>query len=275
MNQVYTDILPEDYFDNLFEKVSRTINRGENVCISVMYGQSNKTIYSFLHRLILQKKLFDKVLIHDPILTNNDPIEFTKKAVNKYKSSNKLIVFRFFEQTTNRRKMLEILKSIQDQNRHKIVYLAIADYSAILNPIEYTANTTVFFSDCIYVPPFTKEQTKSVIGTLKEYYGWKVNSKDYEQIFNLSGGIGRLIKYICKTISEEKISLKNTQYFINNMAISFELDYLTKILIRTPREKIKILQLIDENNHVKSSLLREYFRNYKVNTLNKIYPNLS
>jgi len=275
MRKIYTDTLPDNYYDNLFEKVSRTIGRGENACISIMYGQGNKTIYNFLYRLILKNKLFDKILTYDPTLTRDDPALFTDKIINKNKSNNKLIIFRFFEKVEDRKNILEKLKNLQDQNRHKITYLVIADYSAILEPIEFTANTTVFFSDCIYVPPFTFEQIKTVIGTLNEYYNWEINPKEYSQIFKLSGGIGRLVKYICKLSSENKVSLSNMRDFTNNMAISFELNYLTKILIKTSRERVKTLGLTDKNNNIKSLLLKNYFKNYKMDVFNKFYPNLS
>ena len=86
MKNVYTDILPKNYFDNLYEKVSKTIKHGENVCISAIYGQSNKTVYNFLFRLISSEKLFDGIFIYNPILTNDNPMLFTKKIINKNKT---------------------------------------------------------------------------------------------------------------------------------------------------------------------------------------------
>ncbi|HJY98190.1 MAG TPA: helix-turn-helix domain-containing protein [Patescibacteria group bacterium] len=275
MKKVYTDTLPKDYFDNLYGKVSKTLSRGENVCISVMYGQSNKTLYSFLFRQITKEKLFNKILTYDPLLTDENPVYFTKRALRGDKKSDVLIILRFFEKIPNRRTTLDKLKSLQDQNRNRIAFLAIADHSVILNPLGYTANTTVFFSDCVYVPPFNFEQTKKMIKTLRDYYNWKISAHDYRKIYALSGGVGRIIKYICKELYISKVLPENIERLANNQQILFELNYLTKMLIKTPLDKVHVLGLTDNDNKIKSQLLREYFKNYRSEIIEKIYPNIS
>ncbi|KKU10140.1 MAG: hypothetical protein UX13_C0019G0008 [Candidatus Woesebacteria bacterium GW2011_GWB1_45_5] len=275
MEDSYTSTLPQNYFNDLYLKVSNVLKHRGNICISVMYGFGNKTVFNFLTGQLEKNRLFDKIAVYDPTLDRVDPVKFVKSLISKNKDENILIVIRFFEQIKNKRNILEKLRNLQGQNLNNVSFLAISDHTPLLNPLDYSGKTTIFFSECVYLKPLTLNETKTMIKTITEYFGWKINKRDHQKIYKLSGGIGRIIKYICREISESATSAGQTDVFMKNMQISFELDYLTKILIAIPKNQLFLLGLTDKNNEIKSTLLRSYFKNYLSAEVIERYPNLS
>lgn len=108
-----------------------------------------------------------------------------------------------------------------------------------------------------------------------EFFGWKVQRKLYPEIYSLSGGIPRLIKHICKLISEEKIKVDNLDKFEEDPAILFQLNYLVNLLVSVESKYLFRLGLTDENGKVKSALLERYLKKYRSLLVTKFFPRLT
>ncbi len=271
MNKAYHEILPQDYFDNLFEKVKNYVSKGECVLISVMYGLGNKTAFNFLSYQFNKSKMFDKVLTYDPHVNTVNLIRFVK---NTDLSQKNLIIVRFFEEIKNKRFLLEKLDSLRRNNPNNLVILAITDYTGIINPMEYVAETKPFFTQRIYLGPFELEKTSAMIDTFEIFYGWKINANDIKTIYKMSGGIPRLIKYICKELIDEKADLSNLDNFLN-ISNLFELEYLSKNIIKLKSSDLQKLGLTDSNGKIISRLLNRYFKSYKSRIIKELYPTLT
>ena len=272
MNKAYHETLPKNYFYGLYQKVSKSLNHGENVCISVLYGCGVKTSFNFLYNHLKKSKNFEAIDIYDPEIKDLDLVTFVSK-VNRKKS--RLIIIRFFENLKNKREVLEKIDSFRRPNPASLVFLVIADHTAITEPENYTAISTVFFSDIIYLTPYSYNQTILMIGTLTSYYGWSINKNLHKKIFILSGGVPRFIKYLCKEVSESFNPIDNLEKIILSPQINFQLELMVKLLITMPSKKLQILGIVDNKNTIKSKLLKYYYNNYRSPIITNLYPKLT
>ena len=274
MNQAYFETLPKDYFGNLYQKVSNSLTKGENVCISIIPGFGEKTIFNFLNCNFKRDKLFNKINVYDPGLENDSIINFYKNLESGRASENKLLIIRFFEQIEDKNNILEKLDGLRRKNPKLLTFLAISNQEAYLYPSTHQAITTVFFSDLIYFQPFDLVQTEKMIKSLKTYYGWNIDTTQYRNIYSLSGGIPRIIKYLTKEFYESRIPLSNKDKLILIPQISFQLKLMTKILISHNEKQLFLLDLTDEGNKIRSSLLKHYIKNYRSEIISNLYPQL-
>lgn len=274
MNNAYFETLPRDYFGDLYQRISNSLTKGENVCISVIPGFGEKTIFNFLNFNFKAEKLFDEINIYDPELENESISDFTQKLVTSKTSDNKLLIIRFFEKIEDKRKTLEKLDSIKRKNPKNLAYLAISNQEAFINPSSHQALTTVFFSELIYFPSFDYGMTIKMIESLINYYGWKISSTSYEEIYKLSGGIPRIIKYLNKELYESRIPLTNKDKLIIIPQIEFQLKLMAKILITYDQKQIQLLGLADEKFLLKSALIKYFLKNFRSEIITQLYPQL-
>ncbi|WKZ25638.1 MAG: hypothetical protein QY322_04655 [bacterium] len=275
MQKNYVESLPIDYFDNIYQKVKNAINYEENTCISVMYGQSNKTIYKFLIFRLQKEKYINNIITYNQEVDSTEIVEFVRKKCESAHNKKIIFIIRFLENIKERRDALEKLRSIQDQNPNKIMFITLTDHSPLIDPESYSGYTTSFFLNFIYVAPFSFKQTKVMIETLKKYYKWKIPERCYKSIYNLSGGIARIVKYVCKEISDGKSNFDDYSYYINNIQINFELNYLKELIINTDTNKLNIIGLTNKSGLIKSRLLRHYFNKYRHKEVLINFPYLS
>ena len=88
----------------------------------------------------------------------------------------------------------------------------------------------------------------------------------------MSGGIPRLIKYICKEIIENKGTVLQTKF--DSIPINFQLTLLTKLLIKLSKNQLESLGIL-EKGKIKSKLLKDYFKNYQNEVVSQIFSNLT
>ncbi len=274
MNKAYFETLPKDYFGGLYDKIAGQLTKGENVCISVIPGFGEKTIFNYLNYNLKKDKLFHQIFVFDPEIENNALTEFADGSIAKYSNKGNLLIVRFFEQIENKTKILEKLDSIRRKNPKHLVYLVISNQEAFVNPSSHQAATTVFFSELIYILPFDLVQTKKMIESLISYYGWRINQSSFNEIYKLSGGIPRLIKYLTKELYESRIPLTNKDRLISIPQVAFQLNFMAKILITYNRKHLILLGLTNEKHNLKSSLLKYYLRNFNSDIIAKLYPQL-
>lgn len=273
MTLTYPETLSADYFGDLYPKILRTLTKRENVLISVIPGFGTKTIYNYLLNLISKNSVFENTVTYDPTLEKTNLQTFVEN-LSKNKMKN-LLIIRFFEIFDNKSEVLEKLDSIKRLEPNALTFLVFTNHTSITHSKSYLANSTTFFTDRLYISPFDKKQSVKMIVTLEQFYGWKMTSTYCNQVYKLSGGIPRLIKYICKEVSEDGTDLTNYQKFLNNIAISFQLELLTKLIIHHSKEELKQLGLMNDDGKIASQLLATYFKSYKDKIVEDLYPNLS
>jgi len=266
--------LAKDYFGEMYPKVIENLIRGENVCISVISGFGVKTLFNFLDFNISNDNLFDHVFVYDPEIEKGNLLEFTKGVISEFPDDNKLIIVRFFEQTKHKSEILEKLDSLRRRSPKSLVFLVFADHSAIIDTNEYQARSTIFFTEIFYMKPFDKNQSEKMIKSLTNFYGWRTDENLYEKIYSISGGIPRIIKYVVKEIYETRTPINNFEKFLSSPHISFQLELLTKLLIKLPKKKVEMLGLVVKGK-IKSKLLQHYFLNYQNNLAKQLFINLT
>lgn len=274
MRTNFYDQLPRNYFDNLYGKVVALLFKGENVCVSAFYGCGGKSFYQLFVREITKDKLFSNITYFDPELEKESLPKFAAKQVKK-NNGPILVVIRLFEKIPNKQEILEKLLSLQQSCQKRIIYLVITDHTAFSTPEQYFAKTASFFSGKLLVTPFNNDQTREMINLTKNYFGWDINKELYKEIYSLSGGIPRLVKYICKGVSEQTARIIDTNKFLEDPAVRFQLVYLSQLLITLETNILIKLELIDEELKIKSKLLEIYFKNYSSQSIRELLPELS
>jgi len=274
MRQAYYKTLPIDYFDNLYLKVSKELTHGHNVCISVIRGGGARTIFNFLNYHIQQNTLFDTVHIYDPEIDKIYLLDWIRK-LKENPLKQKLIIIRSFEKINEKQRTLEKIDSLITQTPGAFTILAITDHTAITNPNDYQSTSAIFFSSIIYIPPFNKSNSYTMVETLDKFYNWEINKDHYQKVFNLSGGLPRITKYVVKDIAEGFGDIGNEERFLKTAQIDFQLERLAKLLITLPTEKLKVLELLDSDGRLKSKLLKLYLGKYHSSTIRNLFPSLT
>lgn len=237
-----------------------------------MHGCGGRTFLQlFIHHFpkdmpSMQVHLFDPEIEKLPLI---------KFVSNKIRSNHNSLVFvRSFEKIDNKKTVLEKLNSLIHTNNGSLLFLVETNHDGIVNPENYYGTSTQFFQDRFYMSPFDLERSKEMIKINDEYYGWNTPKKYHQDIYQLSGGIPRLIKHICKDINEREADMNSYMKFFSNPSIRFQLDYMSKLLINYP-EYLTELQIVNSDAEIRSILLKEYFSAYKSNFVSEIYPELT
>ncbi|OGM21074.1 hypothetical protein A2714_01950 [Candidatus Woesebacteria bacterium RIFCSPHIGHO2_01_FULL_38_9] len=275
MNKSYFELLPRDYFDGLYEKVMKDLKKGDNVCVSAIYGTGNRTFLNLFFRFAEEDKIFDKIVYFDPQRNLDNLASFVKGVKTKNRFQKILVVIRLFEKISNKRDVLEKLNSLRQPEPERLTFLVLADHTVVTEPENYLAETATFFNSHIYIRPFNKKESIAMMEITNNFFGWKVNENLYDEIYELSGGIGRLLKYICKETSEGKLDFKRPEVFLEIPQINFQVEYLTRILFNYNNETLKKLGLLNEEEKIRSKLLYLYAKYYRPVLIKELFPTLS
>lgn len=272
MSKSYIEVLPKNYFDNLYARVVKPLVRGENVLVSALWGCGGNTFPNLFLRLAKQDTSFGGVYYFDPEVAGVRVEEWQSRIDFISKSKTVVIVPL---KAGGKTEILEQLHRWKASRPEEVVFLVTTDHEGIIKPHEYTARSTVFFSERFNLLPFDRKQTEMMMRLTCKFYGWKVEPGSEDKIFRLSGGVPRLIKHICKNISERGADINNLKLFLSDPGVIFEMDYLVKLLVGGGGERGQILGLVDEKGKIKSELLLEYYKKYQVQLITQLYPGLS
>lgn len=272
MNKNYYT-LPRDYFKDLFDKVFNILSRDGNVCVSALIGGGGKTFFNYFLEKVNGLNFFKSIQYYDPDIEKVNILDYVKK--NTPDQGKNLFIIRLFEQIEGKQEVLENLEMIKKLHPGKLVYLIFSDHTMLTNPQDYTGKTTAFFLDRFYISPYDFSRSKTMIKINCDFYGWDVDASLHKMIFELSGGIPRLCKYVAKEIDEDPKKRINIQRILQNPNVQFQLKYLNDLLFRCSKIQLEDLGLLDNTGKIKSSLLRTYFQKYQNTTLVQLFPKLS
>ncbi len=270
----YYEYLDPDYFDGLCLTAINSLEKGDNVCVSSFSGGGRKTYLNLLLLLLKKRKSFEKIILYDPTLEDIDPVKFVKNAL-KNNSSRNLFIIRLFELIPEKVTILERLQALKCQNPLENVFLVITDHTGVTNQKDYFAASAPFFGTRLYLAPFDRKQTEKMIQINAQFFGWVTPPSMNTEIYRLTGGIPRLIKYVCKEIVENNVPAESIKRFIANPSIQFQLEKMTKLALASNKETLKKLGLLDPQGHFKSSLLDYYFKNLRVDIAFEVLPHLT
>lgn len=272
--QNYHDFLPGDYFGGLYTNVLGSLTNKENVCVSAMIGCGGKTFANYFVSKFSHSNPSAKIFLFDPEVSPLNIIDFTKANLTS-KQAQTIIIVKAFNKIANTDQVLEKLTGLQQSVSKRVVFLMITDHTGVTNPLLYFAQTSVFFSNFYFLKPFSLKETIKEMEINNSYYGWHITPELFLQIYQLSGGIPRLIKYICKDVAETNGNLDQPKSFLNNPIIRFEIECLTKLVISFDNELLYKLGLTDENAQLRSQLLKHYIFTYSSEFISQTYPELS
>ena len=270
MKNTYYEFLPQDYYHHkLARTVLRSLDKGENVLVGGMYGCG---LHVFSNVLVLaerQRKLFKG-------LEKWDAEEWMSKGEKLKRGAGKRLVLIYgFEKIEDRRKALERLLVLRQSRLGEVVFLVIGDHSVVTEPESYMAWSAPFFGEKIVIAPFDRTLTSRMVEVSGRYYNWAIPKNLYPKIYELTGGIQRLVKHICRMISDTGAGIGEWDEFMGSPSINFQLELMTKILLQAGRKDLQTLGLLDEKGRIKSILLSEYYKRYQSLSVGQMFPGLS
>ena len=272
MGQAYYQQLPKDYFRRVYYRVFEKLGKHQNVCVSAMYGCGSRTFLNFFLHYYQKEPTAVPVCYYDPLVAECDLVDFTKDCLQREEPS--LIVTHHFQRVEEPRMVLEALSRFRQPDPRKVTYLMITDHSGVTNPTQTMARSSVFFPERIYLPPFDLAQTVTMLDITKKFYGWQIDPGLYEKIFNLAGGIPRIIKHIGKDLCERHLTIDDRDQFMKNPVIHFQLEYCTDLLLKYDKAQLQELGLlVDQQIH--GGILRKYFKQYQSDFIHEAFPQLS
>ncbi|MCA9381778.1 helix-turn-helix domain-containing protein [Candidatus Dojkabacteria bacterium] len=269
----YHEILPEDYFNNLYKFISQDINKTDNVLISVLKGCGSKTSFLFLRKHLLQNKVAETIHLFDLFLQNNNK-QSLREVISDAKVGD-LLVIRNLHLSSNPQDFLEELNSLLLDKDFKLPVLAFANHEGIVSPNKYSAKSTPFFSKKYNLTPFSMEELIRMIEISSDYYNWDINPNEYDTLYKLSGGNPRLVKHICINNVEQGIKYSDLETNINDATNNYELAYLAELYVKYDKANLTKLGITDNEGKIKSLLFVEYLKTLNSDFIEKLFPHLS
>lgn len=245
----YYDDLPTALYGQPITQTLQKINKHQNVLLTGILGAGRET---FLKMLLKQLNPAIAVTVWDMQLPQSIKSLSTSQA-DTVLVLNKLFLLK------NRAHLLEQLHNRQLVYPNLTV-VALTDHTGITSPQAYFAKTHQFFQAVYHIMPFDEAGTKTMIEANRKFYNWTIPQELAHEIHNLTGGIARLIKYVCNEINENHISATSENRFIQNPAILFQLKYLYELLFNESKDQLKELQILDSRGRIRARLLRHYLK---------------
>jgi hypothetical protein len=274
MKKSYHHYLNRNYLNDLFKRIITRLKQGDCVCVSILEGCGETTFLNFFLRLVREDKLFGQIYYFDAAVESKGLLNFIRTKIPE-NNQEKLLIIRSFEDIENKQETLEKLNNFKRPHPKRLIFLVITDHTGISHPEQYLAKTTPFFSERFQIIAFNEKNTKETIINNCQYFGWEVEKAFYEEIYRLSGGMPILVRHICRGLAEDHLKIKNVELFKKDPSVLFQLNYITRLLIRLTRDQLLDLGLVDDKGKIRSSLLRDHFHNYQVELASRLHPNLS
>ncbi len=197
-----------------------------------------------------------------------------------------LLILNRIERLQGDSEVLSFLEYLRTIDPFNVRFLIGCDIGCIFDPSLYKDAGAMMLSNVVPLSMFTKDETSKLIKLYDKIYGWNVEEKFFDRIFELSGGIPTLIKYLSKFTHDNKPKVLDESLLLSDPALSFRfqimLDELKKYRVIKGKEldnskfkELKELSLIDKNGVVQSELFRLFiaFQDYEKFELQKLLSN--
>ena len=269
----YHKFLPEDfYYPVLAKRAWDKLDRGENVLVGGMYGCG---IHTFLNVFSLLEKTkrgvrTDYYAVEDGM---GELKLWVKSKMNK--PGRKVLAIHGFEKISNRREVLEWLQQQRQPRPAGMVFLVVADHTVVTDPESYLALTSAFFGERLEIGPFDLEHTIRLVKLNAQYFRWEVSEEKFKTIFELTGGVQRLVKHVCRLMSERGVRVEDVEKFTEDPSILFQIDLMVKIMSTCSISNLCKLGITDGTGKIKAGLVAGYWRNYQSEMASQLFPGLS
>jgi len=267
----YYDLLPGTYFDPTYAAVIKSLLIGDNVLLVSPYGFGGKTFFNFF---LSRQKTIDRTIIS---WSNNLPVKTLLKQVkeNHRRGTKQIVIMRQVEKIDDLPVLLEKLNDIRQPNPQNTSYLIITDHRGLTDIDQYLAGFNTFFSSRYLLGAFDFEKTTENIRANCLFFGWPYLPQNDKKVFQLSGGIPRLIKHIYKEINESQLTFEDPSAFLFDQSISFQLQYLTDLIMKIDPNYLIKFGILDAKKKIKSELLAMFFSDLQVKIAKQNFAELT
>jgi hypothetical protein len=246
-----------------------------------MYGVGVQYTLKFLEKQLREVYHFDNVFHFKGGIIKDDPVKAVKEIITQRFSLPISHFDSLISTVDDRNKWLLIFDDLENINKKEIFLLLdfldslrkvspenIVNVIALDSPLltsdfrEFKLHSTTI-SSLIRLDLFNEEGTRKVIEINNKFYKWDIPEDLSAQIHYLTGGNARLIKYLCKTLSEYGVELVNDpEKLIHLQPLSLKLETFAQICFSLNLEDLKLLGIINNKAKVFSPLVEGYINEY-------------
>ncbi|MBU0975809.1 MAG: helix-turn-helix domain-containing protein [Patescibacteria group bacterium] len=163
------------------------------------------------------------------------------------------------------------LQTLRAVNPLLVSFLSTADISCLTSPEKYVKAGPLASSNIELFPLLDLEELEKTIQGFKKMYSWNIPDELLPEIYELSGGVRGLCKYICKYISDHSPKELNPEDLIGYTGIGFrtkeiyeklvETDLIEKGSLNTNRKEILgRIGVLDKEGNLRIELLQPYLK---------------
>ena len=134
-----------------------------------------------------------------------------------------LIITNRFQYLRSHHSSLEYLKMLRAIDPFKIRFLLGSDISFLTNVDSFAPAGVLASANAFVLPTLTHEETSETFKRYKKLYNWKVPISFSKEIYELSGGVCGLVKYISKYVHDNNCKKISENELLGNQAIFFKL----------------------------------------------------
>jgi hypothetical protein len=287
------NLIPENHFGPLVDKIYRNLVIGEPVCIYGMPGFGRKHLLKLIQLKYEKEYGAKNVLYFEGFGYDNEDVRtiiqnsliqklhFDKKQdffiqLNDYLGKNKLlIVISYFEALINNEKLMSFLLKVKKFSFDNFSVLSSSDQSILSQSDLFLRNAGDLVTNQIKVPLFDLEGTIRMLKINREMFGFNYPESCFEKIYELTNGNPALVRYVGKCVDDMgELVLTNINVMLKYPPLKLKLNNIVEAIIKEPIEILRQVDIINNDNSLFSPLVREYLKIYELENMSNLLPDL-
>ena len=244
------------HLDTDLNDLIKVLNKGESICLCSLPNMGNIRLIDYLAYTLRNDKKYIMIYDSDGSLDKNT----LETKVKRYTSKKFLVLLpNFLEKSLSFKKLFQKLSDNKKNNFLSVIdlgYEIIKEKQGFLYSVRPLAYLKIR-------KPLNYSLTKSVMSSRRFINGWDIPQEFELRIYQLSGGIIGLVKYICSYL--DKFHNINKIDLVQYPPIRDQLDSLNLAFDILNTSNLKKLGLIDRKGNIRGVLL-QYYMNFKSNT---------
>jgi len=245
------------------------LNKNESICLCSAPNMGNSRLIDYLAYTLRNDKKYMIIYDSDGSL-DRGALEY---KVNKFTSKKFLVLIQNFSKKSQSFK--NFFQKLSESKKNNFLSVIDLGYEIIKETQDIFYSVRPF----AYVKirkPLNYFLTKSVISSRRFLNGWEIPHKFERRIYQLSGGIIGLVKYICSYL--DKFHSVHKVDLVKYPPIRDQLDDLNLVFDKLDSTNLRKLGLVDRKGSIPGELLEYYIKlkrnNYSLSSSLKKILNL-
>jgi hypothetical protein len=249
--QKYSELYKSElsYYEKDFARVLSLVEKGEHVALCSSLASGEERFLDYVAYQISSNKAYEVILVSNALITAREVI--AKVQMSK---TTAVVVFPYVHSDTSHSE--EILKQLYRTFKNgEFVAIIKLPWSFYSQPQEFRA-LAPFLTNILVRQPLTLEETRENINVRQSLHAWQFPLTQATEVFQLSGGLIRVIKRILKFY--ELAQSLDIDDLLAYPALTVVMAELAEMYAALAKAKLQELGIVDKDGNVIGLLLRKY-----------------